>query len=297
MSLFLNSSEFLDLHHKEITEMRRKIDEKNHIKEKDIEDNLSNKRDVNIKVIEDGYGIRLHEEVRRRKSLSIYLLFLFIYLFIVVENDINDLIYMPAGLYPNCASDKNKERILSGEERELALNKVSGEIIDRYKNRIDAFIKARKNYKSRLILEETRKREKQNEILRLRRLREERKTEFYYKVEKMRKYLQNLEYRKMIRAKMHKDGKNYTYAVMINTIPKIYQKSFDKFENSLKLYNKDDMQSNHNVNAKRIAERSRGYMNNIKYGYGGGNKKVKENKVTKYNRIIVIQVCDYIYFI
>lgn len=71
MSLFLNSSEFLDLHHKEITEIRKKLDVKKFIKEKDIEDNMNNKRDINIKVIEDGYGIKLNEEVRRRKSLSI----------------------------------------------------------------------------------------------------------------------------------------------------------------------------------------------------------------------------------
>lgn len=202
---------------------------------------------------------------------------------------------MPAGSYSNAIIDKSGERILSGKDRDLALNKMSSEIIDRYKNRIDSFIKARKNYKSRLILEETRKRDKENERLRERRMREERKTDFYYKVEKMRKYLQNLEYRKMIRSKTNKDNKKYTYSVKLNTIPEIYQKSFNKFENSAKLFNKDDMQNNRNVNTKRMLERSRNYMNNIKNGYGGGNKKVKENRIVKNKKIVIIQV--YIYYL
>lgn len=204
---------------------------------------------------------------------------------------------MPAGSYSNAIIDKSGERILSGKDRDLALNKMSSEIIDRYKNRIDSFIKARKNYKSRLILEETRKRDKENERLRERRMREERKTDFYYKVEKMRKYLQNLEYRKMIRSKTNKDNKKYTYSVKLNTIPEIYQKSFNKFENSAKLFNKDDMQNNRNVNTKRMLERSRNYMNNIKNGYGGGNKKVKENRIVKNKKIVIIQVYIYILFI
>lgn len=204
---------------------------------------------------------------------------------------------MPAGSYSNAIIDKSGERILSGKDRDLALNKMSSEIIDRYKNRIDSFIKARKNYKSRLILEETRKRDKENERLRERRMREERKTDFYYKVEKMRKYLQNLEYRKMIRSKTNKDNKKYTYSVKLNTIPEIYQKSFNKFENSAKLFNKDDMQNNRNVNTKRMLERSRNYMNNIKNGYGGGNKKVKENRIVKNKKIVIIQVYIYIIYL